>query len=141
MLTHGLRADLVAVRTSCGVRVWRLGSAGRGQMRFSKFFDLGKRQPELDFVDIDVSGDIPLFIDPFALEQLENDDWATECVSLIQDFFDVVLSAIKSDKNEEARALLSSLREPNETHLGLSRGKAKGHALGNSLAADIWKAL
>jgi hypothetical protein len=33
------------------------------------------------------------------------------------------------------------LREPNETHLGLSKGKPQGRALGNESARDVWKAL
>lgn len=33
------------------------------------------------------------------------------------------------------------LREPNETHLGLSAGRSKGRALGTELARDVWKAL
>jgi hypothetical protein len=38
-------------------------------------------------------------------------------------------------------ALLRALREPNETHLGLSKGRSRGHALGNESAHDVWSAL
>ncbi|MFC2033875.1 hypothetical protein ACFLTT_00525 [Chloroflexota bacterium] len=38
---------------------------------------------------------------------------------------------------QEARRILSALREPNETHLGLSVGRAQGRALGPSSAIDV----
>ena len=34
-------------------------------MRISEIFNLNKSQAELDFVDIDIEKDLPLFIDPF----------------------------------------------------------------------------
>jgi len=37
--------------------------------RFSQVFKLKKSQAELDFVDVPVNADIPLFVDPFALSQ------------------------------------------------------------------------
>ena len=36
-------------------------------MRFSEAFHLQKKQAELDFVDVELASDIPLFVDPFAL--------------------------------------------------------------------------
>lgn len=48
---------------------------------------------------------------------------------------------IRVGKNQEAENLLKMLREPNETHLGLSKGKSRGHALGSESAHDVWRAL
>lgn len=109
-------------------------------MRVSEHFQLGRIQPTLDFVDVDVSRDVPVFIDPRALRLL-NTEWAAECVALIQSFFNSVLSAIRGGENEKARDLFVQLREPNETHLGLSRGASRGRALGPHLANDLWEAL
>ena len=36
-------------------------------MRVSDAFELSRSQPHLDFVDVDTSGDVPVFIDPRAL--------------------------------------------------------------------------
>jgi hypothetical protein len=36
---------------------------------FSQTFALHKTQAELDFVDVPVDADIPLFVDPFAISQ------------------------------------------------------------------------
>lgn len=106
----------------------------------SRYFKLGRTQPTLDFVDVDYSGDTGLFISPKALAGLPS-DWGDACVSLVQSFFGTVLSHIKAGRHGEAERLLKALREPNETHLGLSVGKSKGRALGDSSAHDVWRAL
>jgi len=108
--------------------------------RVSEYFKLKRTQPTLDFVDVDVFGDARVFIDPRALRLLPS-TWGAECVSLVQHFFGVVLKAIKKKEHDRARQLLAVLREPNETHLGLSRGRARGRALGHESAGDVWDAL
>src|SRR5579862_579288 len=105
-------------------------------MRVSQHYNLARSQAALDFVDVDIGGDTPVFISPRALMQLPS-EWGDECVHLIQNFFQTVLALIRSGKNTKAEALLRVLREPNETHLGLSRGKAQGRALGNESARDV----
>jgi hypothetical protein len=109
-------------------------------MRVSEYFHLNRHQGELDFVDVDIRGDTRVYLDPRALRLLTT-DWGQECVSLIQHFFRTVLQAIRDGDDERARRLLAGLREPNETHLGLSRGRARGSALGAGLAQDVWEAL
>ncbi|MEJ7848034.1 MAG: hypothetical protein WKF92_08110 [Pyrinomonadaceae bacterium] len=109
-------------------------------MRISEYFKLGRTQPTLDFVDVDIFADTPVFIDPSALRDLGS-DWSEECVVLIQNFFDTVLAAIRENKHAKARSLLGKLREPNETHLGLSSGKSHGRALGRESAYAVWDAL
>jgi hypothetical protein len=109
-------------------------------MRVSEYFQLNRHQGELDFVDVDIRGDTRVYLDPRALRLLTT-DWGQECVSLIQNFFRTVLQAIRDGDDERARRLLAGLREPNETHLGLSRGRARGSALGAGLARDVWEAL
>jgi hypothetical protein len=112
----------------------------RFRVRVSEYFTLERTQPSLDFVDVDVEGDVPVFVDPRALRLL-NTEWADECVSMVQHFFTTVLDAIRSGNHEKARELLMQLREPNETHLGLSKGTSRGRALGPHSANDLWEAL
>src|SRR5688572_14881430 len=109
-------------------------------MRVAECFSLGLGQPSLDFVNVDVDTDAPLFVDPRALRLLPT-PWGAECVSLIQSFFDYVLERIRADERDRALALLEQLREPNETHLGLSTGESRGRALGPDSAALIYEAL
>jgi hypothetical protein len=109
-------------------------------VRVSEHFNLGRTQPTLDFVDVDMVGDTVVFVDPGALRRLPS-EWGEECVSLIQDFFHVVLNAIREGRHSDAQQLLCSLKEPNETHLGLSKGRARGRALGTTSASNVWSAL
>ncbi len=109
-------------------------------MRVSEYYSFNRTQPTLDFVDVDIEGDASVFIDPRALRLLPS-EWGNECVSLIQNFFREVLKAIQAGDQERGRSLLLALREPNETHLGLSRGRARGRAIGLYSAGAVWDAL
>ena len=109
-------------------------------MRVSEKYNLGRTQPTLEFVDVDIRGDTRVNIDPRAIQGIES-TWSAECVALLQSFFSTVLDAIRTGKHARARHLLSTLREPNETHLGLSRGEAQGRGMGRDLARSTWDAL
>lgn len=109
-------------------------------MRVSQKYKLGATQAELEFVDVDIRNDTKLFVDPMALTYIES-DWAEECVSLIQDFFSEVMDSIQSGDSSRARRLLASLSEPNEAHLGLSKGRSAGSGVGDVLAHEIYDAL
>lgn len=114
--------------------------AGRRNQRVSTVFKLKRSQATLDFVDVDVERDTRVFVSPRALTLMQT-DWGDGCVSLIQNFFETVLQLIKDGKDTKAEALLQELREPNETHLGMSQGKSQGRALGDESAHDVWTAL
>ena len=109
-------------------------------MRVSQLFALGRVQPSLDFVDIHVDTDTAIFVDPNALRGLET-VWGAECRSLLQHFFQHVLSLIQQGRDNEAVALLASLRERNEFHLGFSVAVSQGRGFGAGHASDVWKAL
>jgi hypothetical protein len=104
--------------------------------RVSEHFTLGLSQPQLDFVDVDVATDTEVYVDPHALRQLRT-EWGRECVALLRAYFGCVLTAIRTGNTARADELLGQLREPNQTRLGLSRGRPAGHALGPNLAADV----
>jgi hypothetical protein len=108
--------------------------------RVSEQFNLGLNQPQLDFVDVAMETDTPVFIDPSALLLLDT-DWGHECVALIQHYFGCVLAAIKAGDTTRAVSLLAKLHEPNETRLGLSKGRPAGRALGPELAGRLRAAL
>lgn len=107
-------------------------------MRISERFNLNKRQPELDFVDIDTNADIPLFLDPFFLS-LRNDNWSTEVSRTIRSFFQQVINLIRDNRIEDAKQLFAYLHEPNSTCLGMSRGNPQGRGVGRGDTDDIFE--
>jgi hypothetical protein len=107
---------------------------------FSEFFDLAKTQAELDFVSVPVNGDIPLFIDPFAISQ-RPDPWSQECRATLVAFFERVANAIRDGDHQAAYDLLQHLREPNETRFGLSAGHPRGAGIGSYQAEQLFHAL
>lgn len=109
-------------------------------MRVTDYYSLGVTQAEVDFVDVDVKNDVRLFVDPQAFISLPS-PWAHECVALVQDFFERVVIAIRNDDLTLAHHMLSSLREPNDTHLGLSKAQSRGTALGDGFADKIMESL
>jgi hypothetical protein len=109
-------------------------------MRVSEYYMLDRTQPELDFVDVDVTDDVRLFLDPPALKILGS-EWGDECVYLLQHFFETLIQRIIGGRSAEARPLLAALKEPDETHLGLSKGASHGRGLGQTAAGEVWEAL
>ena len=108
-------------------------------MKISNFFRLNKPQAELDFVDVDVSRDTRLFVDPYAIE-IRDDAFADELKRYIVSFFQTLLNATKSNDRAKLVSLTSHLGEPPDTFLGLSRG-SPGRGVGRGQADQIIGAL
>jgi hypothetical protein len=108
--------------------------------RISEYFGLGLAQGQLDFVDTFIDRDVVLFVDPTAIRHTVG-AMRDECVSLLQSFFDEVVSAIRSGNDRRARLLLRHLSEPSETHLGYARKGSHGLGVGAGRADQLWEAL
>lgn len=109
-------------------------------MLVSRYFKLGRNQATLDFLDVHIDRDIPVFVDPAALRSLQT-DWGQHCVSLLQNYFEEVLNAISKGNHDRAKQLLACLNERNEFHIGFSKKKPKGRGMGEVSAEDIWESL
>lgn len=107
---------------------------------FSEFFRLDKSQPELDFVNVPIDEDIPLFIDPFAVS-VRLDRWSMHCHATLVSFFERVVGAIRAGNDALALGLLGHLREPNETRFGYSQGRPRGAGIGDLQARQLFGAL
>lgn len=105
-------------------------------MRVSEYFDLGATQPSLDFVDVDIETDVPIFIDPRAI-RIQGGEWSEECVMLLQSFFTEALEGVAAQDDRHVKQLLNRLGEPNETHLGFSARQSRGRGLGGGGAAKV----
>lgn len=109
-------------------------------MRLSSAFGLQTTQAELDFVDVDLDQDTPLFLDPFAISQ-RLDTLSQDCHRTLTAYFQQIVDDIRHGRAENARALLLQLREPNETRLGYSRSRPNGAGIGNMQASQLFLAL
>lgn len=109
-------------------------------MRVSEIFDLKKSQHELDFVDVDIDSDTPLFLDPYFIAK--NDfPIAYEAHLSLRSYFACLLGALKENRTSDAEELFRHLGESNEICLGFSRTKPQGKGMGPSDAAKIFQSL
>jgi hypothetical protein len=113
---------------------------GNAHYRFSDHFRLGFPQSSLDFVDIPLNTDIPLFVDPYALH-ISSNDWLRECGNLIVDYFNLLVEHIRKGERSRAIRLLDNFHEPNDTHLGFSKGKPRGRGWGPEHANELYEKL
>ena len=109
-------------------------------MHVTELYRLERTQAEVDFVDVDVSTDNRIFIDPRAI-RLQKGELQEGCVACLVSFFGEVLDAIRLGHPEKVRQLMRYLGEPNETHLGFSRGKSRGRGLRGSRSDEIADAI
>lgn len=109
-------------------------------MRVSQWAGLTKGQAELDFVDVDTRRDTRLFVDPYAIE-IKDDAWSRECARHIRSFFETLLRELRAENDGRVEHLASHLHEPQETFLGLSKGRPQGRGVGAEQAARIVSAL
>lgn len=55
-------------------------------MRVSEFYKLGRSQPSLKFIDVDIDRDVKLFVNARAVRLLES-EWGDDCSHLLASFF------------------------------------------------------
>lgn len=109
-------------------------------MKLSKKYSLNRSQAELDFVDVDINRDLPLFVDPHFLGR-RTDPWSMRASQTIRSFFGYFLGLLSQGEIDEARSLFDHLHEPNETCLGLSRKRPRGNGIGDEDAQNIFDSL
>ncbi len=87
-----------------------------------------ERHQYLDFVNIDIEKDNPLFIDPLRIQLAASagDVWAIAANKLIKSYFAEICTAAKAKDREKLYGLLEHSGEMNETRLGFSLNKPAG---------------
>jgi hypothetical protein len=86
-------------------------------MRFFRYFGLNQKQAELDFVDIDVSRDTRLFLDPYSI-QIKDNEFSARSADQIRTYFSAVMEALRTNDLDHARYLTSTQRNITEVMLG-----------------------
>ncbi len=109
-------------------------------MQISRALRLGKTQPELDFVDIELTTDTPLFLDPLAFHEGQG-RFAEACSRDIEAFFDAVLQAAGTGDWDLGLRLLKGLQEPDEIQMGFSKGAPRGRGVGEKQAEIIFESI
>lgn len=107
-------------------------------MFLSQKLNLNKSQLELDFVDIDLNTDIPLFLDSTLIKKC-NSGLSIAANNTLNDFFKYLIGLLKNNYEEQAQNICMPLGEVNETYLGLSKGKPKGRGIGKFGALAIFE--
>nr|MBP3259216.1 hypothetical protein [Bacilli bacterium] len=97
--------------------------------RISERFNLNKSQFELDFVDITLGKDTPLFIDSTLINKC-NSEFSRRAHKTLDDYFKYLIGLLKRGYETDAKNIASNLGEVNETFLGLSKNKPCGRGIG-----------
>jgi len=99
-------------------------------MRISSLFNLQVSQHELDFVDVDLDEDCPLYIDPFLIAN-SNSQWTIQVDKIIKSFFNEFKVAMFERDYDKAMELFLYMSEPKENCLGVSKkGTTNGRGVG-----------
>lgn len=75
-------------------------------VRFSDYFTLGANQGGLDFVDIDIVGDVPVYLDPTAI-RVQSGDWVEACQDSLSSYFSELLKAIRESNRPRIAELIN----------------------------------
>ncbi len=106
-------------------------------MKISEIFKLEATQLELDFIDVDIEKDYPLYIDPLLISNNHN-PWARSADLIIKNYFNKFKNAILENDIDKAQELMHFMSEPKETCLGVSQqGSQNGKGVGSINAEKI----
>jgi hypothetical protein len=108
---------------------------------FSQYFGINQPQYKLPFVDFLLDGDVPLYLDSYAITK-DGSEMAACCHKAIVSYFQALLDAVKSRDTERLQNLIRGrLVEPKEIHLGVSKKARAGVGLGRVQEGQIINAI
>lgn len=105
-------------------------------LRFTDHFNINKPQADLDFVDIPLNTDIPLYIDPYAIS-IRSEPFYVECNQMIIDYFDAIIKSISNGDTKTVSQYLNNLHEPDEIRFGVSQNESQGRGVGVKIARKL----
>ena len=106
-------------------------------MKVIEKLNLKVSQFEIDFVNIDLDIDTPLYIDPFLIAN-SNSPWAINADKTIKNFFNTFKTFMLKRNYDKVYELFSFMSEPKETCLGVSKtGTKNGRGVGEFNTKEI----
>lgn len=108
--------------------------------KISEICGIIRSQNELDFVDVNISTDTLLFIDPYQLSKFSS-PFAIEATKKINNFFNYLIELLIAKNYTKADEVFSNVGEVNETCLGMSKGKPLGRGIGPKNTQAIFNEL
>src|SRR5258707_10710793 len=104
---------------------------------FSKHFGIRLPQYKMPFIDFDIHGDVPLYIDSYAITK-DTSPLGIACHNAIVSYFQALLDAIKRGDSHHVTYLIHNrLREPKEIYLGVGKAARTGMGLGSVQEAQV----
>ncbi|PFG12287.1 hypothetical protein [Bacillus sp. es.036] len=107
-------------------------------MQISEYFNLEQDQTDLEFVNVDTSRDVELFIDPWWLHISTEDEWCRGASVTLTGFFDHIIGLYEQGEINRARELFDFAHEPNETCFGLSSNNPEGTGASADMLAKVF---
>lgn len=109
-------------------------------MNISTNYDIGLQQPFLNFVDIKLNQDNPLFVDPRLIE-INKNSLSLKMQKRIEVYWAELIKAAKANDLNRLKRILGGLKEPNETRLGYSSDKPVGNSVADVLKKNMIDAI
>ena len=106
-------------------------------MKISSLLKINASPYELDFIDVDLERDLPFYIDPFLIANI-NSPWAIETDRVIKNFFHAFKTAMVKQDYTKADQLFQFMDEPKDNCLGVSStGTVNGKGVGPENVKNI----
>lgn len=107
-------------------------------MKISNKYQIPARK--LEFLNIDLSKDNKIFIDPVKIKR-GNSDLHKTCYNKINSFMQNLFELLRNRRYKDLLEIIYNLYERNETRLGYSLESAYGKSLGGNAGRDLVKQL
>jgi len=103
----------------------------------TNYYNLNKKQEDIDFVNVNMMGDSKLFVNPILLEESTNEKFFSLGKRKVESFFKVVFDLYATGNKEQAlQNMFDHSKESNANHFGFSEKESRGngaskHSLSN----------
>jgi len=103
------------------------------------YFELNKKQSDIDFVDVNMDGDSKLFINPALLCESTDVDISLIGPKKVDSFFKKIFELyIAGHRRQALDELFENSKESNANHLGYSKGYSRGNGASKQALAKLF---